>query len=307
MIKISDKLNAIRNRLRRKFQLNNNVSYYEISDEEYNTYIKNGKKIILCVTVGRSGTRWLADIFSAHKNAIGSCERRREIESFYRYVKWNNLPVDVTGIIDLIKFDIVQDWKKHDVSLVVTPYFSHDLFNLSKLLKVDSVIWGINDAKFTITSFLNKNWYGSELPRKDHLKISGFQPALGLKLNYSFGRPIPSGQEFEKWKLLTRVGKVSWFFNIVNMEIYNSIKKMDKAKVWIFKLSDADQNFEYYLKMAGHFNLEPVLSKKEFLAIKGNSRHLKDEENTTRSWSEIENKEFENYTNEFSKIYSVLK
>ena len=270
---------------------------------EYDKYLLQGKKLILCVTVGRSGTRWLSDIFSKHKNTIGSCERHSIIESFYRYVKWNNLPIEVQGIVDFTKDSIVQDWKNHEISMITSPYLSHDLLYLYETFKPEYIIWGVNDPKFTVTSFYNKGWYNNkEKIRKIGNLTYGIQPSLSL--NQNFGRIIPKEKEYPEWKKLTRIGKISWLYNTISLEIYNDLKKIPKESIFIFKLEEADQNYEYYLKYAHKFGLEDILPKDEFLSVKKLS--VKDSDNIKCEWSEKEKDEFKKNIKEFDQIYKNL-
>ncbi|MFC2091172.1 hypothetical protein ACFLTD_00175 [Elusimicrobiota bacterium] len=280
---------------------------YRSSDElrsEYNELVSAGKRFILCVTVGRSGTRWLSDIFDAHDNAVGSTERNVLAESFYRYVVCNDLPVDVQGIMDMTKADIIDDWKKSDISMLVSPYFSHDIMKLSDELKIDRIIWGVNDAKFTVTSFYNKGWYKDSIIRKDDELVYGFQPVHDDMWSHFYGRLIPKGDLFREWKGLTRIGKISWFYNKVNMEIYEQVKDLPEEKLLIFKLKDADQNYEYYLNIARQFSLDPVLSKSAFLSIK--KKTFRKSHNIQKQWSGKETQEFQKYTSEFTSIYKNL-
>ena len=137
------------------------INYLGLEDK-YEKLLQQGKRLFLCITIGRSGTRWLTDIISEHKNAVGSTERLGLIETFYRYVKWNKLQIDVQGIINLIKDSIVQDWINNDISMVNSPFFSHDLLYLYDVFKPEYIIWGVNDPKFTIISLYNKGWYKEE-------------------------------------------------------------------------------------------------------------------------------------------------
>ena len=70
---------------------------------------RNHKSLVLGVQAGRGGMKWVCEIFSAHQNAKGGGERNRLAESFYRYVKWNQLPIDVEGVIEVTKKAILDD------------------------------------------------------------------------------------------------------------------------------------------------------------------------------------------------------
>ncbi|MCB9747905.1 MAG: hypothetical protein H6755_05790 [Candidatus Omnitrophica bacterium] len=282
----------------------------------YNKVNRQRKKLILSTTTGRSGLAWLLQILSAHANCTGAAERRAEAEAFYRFVKWNDLPVDVKGIIEIIKKDIWKDWKKADIAFYCSPYLAHDFFNLYKEFKADKVIWGINDPRFTVTSFLNKGWYYYTNMKSDATLVNGFQPALAEnKWGHHFGRIVPKGPFYEEWMSLTRVGKIAWYLNTVNREIWEYMRKIPQEDLWIFKLEEADQNYSYYLKMADAFQLKPILSEKDFLEIKTKPRLRNGQpytvwakwNNLKHEWSAQEEDEFHKYAADYIKIYGQLQ
>ena len=75
----------------------------------------HNKRLILIVTVGRSGSRWLAEIFNSHDRIIGSCERDNYAEQFFKYVKWNELSIDLTGVFHKLAHSILNDWEDADL------------------------------------------------------------------------------------------------------------------------------------------------------------------------------------------------
>jgi len=276
----------------------NNVS------QEYEKQIESGKILILGTLSARSGTRWLCDIFSHHKNAIGSIERFRVAESFYRYIKYNNLPIDCSGIIRLIKKGILQDWEKVDLSLVFSPYFSHSILELYNELKPQRIIFAINDPEFTVTSLYNKGHFKETYYRDSPNLILGYQPELGERWCHFFGRIVPNDDFYSTWEKLTRIGKISWWGNKINMDIYQQLQEIPKEKIWIFKLKEADQNYDYYRRLANEFNLRPLLEEEGFLAIK--EATVKDSHNIKREWTERERAEFLLYTKEWTELYRTL-
>lgn len=272
-------------------------------DEEYSAQLKQGKRLILGTLVARSGTRWLCDIFSAHENATGVTERYVVAEAFYRYVTYHKLPVDTSGIISLIKYGIVKDWEKADVSLVFSPYFSHGILNLVNELNPEQVILGVADPKFTVQSIYNKGVFSNKLFYKNKDLVIGYQPDL-QKPSHFFGRVIPQGVEFEEWEKLSRIGKISWWGNRIMTDINEQVQQLPQSQLFIFNLPDADQNYAYYRELAQTFQLSPVLSEKQFLAIKGKS--VKANDNMPHVWSMQENKEFEHHTKNWRTIYDEL-
>lgn len=270
---------------------------YKGNESKYDE-LKLQKKLIICVNVGRSGTRWLADIFDAHNGVVGTCERLTSYESFYRYVKWYGLNIDLSGVINTLKDSIIQDWETNDTSMIVSPYLSHDLEYINKELKPDAIIWGVTDPMFTVNSFNNKWQYTPQ----ESFKIPGLDP--NKSINQSFGRIIPNNEEeFLAWNKLSNIGKISWLYSKVNNEIYDALQNID-TKQYIFKLEKADQNYQFYLDLADCFNLTPLLSQKKFLSIKGKT--VKKSDNVKKELTRQEELEFHQYTDEFYEKYLKL-
>ena len=259
------------------------------------------KKLFMTVTTGRSGVKWLHEIFRAHRNVMGGSERNPIEESFYRYVKFHKLPVDVSGVINLTKRDIMMDWEKNDISVTGTPYFSHDFMDVYSALTPDRIIWGINDPRFTVTSFYNKGWYFYEEDYLNHHLACGLQPRSGGKWNRTFSRIVPGGEFYQVWNRLTRVGKIAWFLNATHMDIWSAITRIPKGDVWMFRLEDADQNYSYYKKMSSSFELGSILPQEKFFSLK--KRASNGEENTEHNWSKVEQAEFEKYAKDYISLY----
>lgn len=277
---------------------------YKKVDDEYEEGLRSGKKLVLGTLSARSGTMWLCDVFDEHKNATGVTERNFEPESFYRYIKYNKLPIDTAGIITLIKKGIIDDWKKGDIALVFSPFFSHGIKELYEILRPEKIIFGLNDPEFTVQSIYNKGFFSHYYVRDRVDYALGFQPAFPESWSYLFGRIVPNGEMYDTWKDLTRVGKIAWWGNRVTADIYEQLKEIPDEKVFIFHLKEANQNYEYYKKMATKFGLTPLLNEKKFLSIRG--KRFKKSHNVKHDWSDKEREEFELYTKDWFEIYKKL-
>lgn len=270
----------------------------------FETVDRKRKQLVLATQAGRGGMKWVCQIFAAHDNANGGGERNRLAESFYRYIKWNNLPIDTKGIIDLTRREVLTDWEDFDISLVSSPYFAHGFLELYEQLKPDRVIWAINDPRFTVTSFYNKGWYATEYKRGNRDLAGGMQPALENEWSHMFGRIEPVGEFYDEWYTLTRAGKLGWFLNEIVMSTYKQMKQIPEEKLWIFRLEEADQNYDYYLRMAKAFRLNPIISERKFLSLKQFT--ARDEENIPMKWSRLEREQFEKYATEYITLYQTL-
>jgi len=109
------------------------------SEERFRELKAEGKRIFLGTLAARSGTRWLCDIVKSHDRAYAVTERDKMPESFWRYVKYNELPIDTDGIIRLLKSRIASDWMDNDTTLIFSPYFSHDWESSSRTSPLPSL------------------------------------------------------------------------------------------------------------------------------------------------------------------------
>jgi len=188
--------------------------------------------------------------------------------------------------------------------LVFSPHFSHGLAELYELLKPEKIFFAINDPEFSVQSMYNKGVFRQYYFRENNDKAIGFQPALSGSWAYNFGRLVPNGPFYDTWKGLTRIGKLAWWGNMVTTEIYRQFSLIPAGVMDIFHLKTADQNYEYYKELAARYKLTPLLSERDFLALKG--KRFKKTDNVKHEWSSLERAEFEMYTKEWVELYNKL-
>lgn len=278
----------------------------ELADinERYKKALTSGKRLVLGTLCARSGTMWLCDIFDEHANATGITERNVDEEAYYRFITYNRLLVDTAGSIALIKHGILEDWKKGDIALVFSPYFSHGMLELYRALSPERIIFAMSDPEFTVQSIYNKGFFSQQyLRNRDDLAL-GFQPSFTGSWSQYFGRIVPNGSEYRGWEKLTRIGKIAWWGNRINMDIWRQLSQLPREKIHFFNLQEADQNYDWYLHIAREFGLAPVLSREHFLSIKG--RRVRIEHNARHEWSPLEHEEFERETKEWAELYQKL-
>jgi len=269
--------------------------------------LKKNKKLIIGVTVGRSGMKWVLEILKAHKNIYGGGERNSTCESFFRYAKHNRLNVDETALLNSIICETLNDWKQNDISFQLSPYFSHSLDSIEKNLNPDGYIWGINDAQFTIQSFYNKGWYYPDYNFTSGSKVPGFSLSDRVQPNHFFGRIVPKGKYYKTWLKLTRIGKISWYVNLTNKIIYNSLKQINDKKIFIFILNKGDQNYKFYLKLIKWLKIKKKIDLKKFLKIKFMDKTMfRAIENKKKNFSNKEKNEMKFLTKDFNKIYEKV-
>ena len=271
--------------------------------------IRKKKKLIIGTTVGRSGMKWVLSILEAHDKIYGKGggERNSTCESFHRYAIHNKLNIDQSALLNSIICETINDWKDNETSFQLSPYFSHSIDLIDKFLKPDGYIWGVNEFSFTVQSFYNKGWYNPDYNISNFKKTPAFALTDALKPSHFFGRIAPVDNFAKKWLKLSRVGKISWYVNHTNKRIYNSLKKIEKRKKFLFVLKEADQNYDFYLKLAEWLNLKDKLTLKKFLNIKfENTTKYHLNENKINKLNKVELQEMKPYQKLYSKIYNRI-
>lgn len=274
------------------------------TEDQFHELKEKGKRLFLGTLAARSGTRWLCDIVKSHDRAHAVTERDKIAESFWRFVKYNELPIDTDGIVRLLKRRIADDWLKNDTTLIFSPYFSHGFLELCHALDPDKVIFGFAQPEFVVQSIHNKGMFEEDYSRRDVDLALGYQPEFANRWSHYFGRIFPRGEFYRTWQGLTRIGKIAWWVNRINMDIYNQLQEIPEDRVVLFDLAVADQNYEYYLSLAELLNLSPILTKDNFLSLKELS--VKKSDNVKHPWSETERSEFDLHIEEWQRAYEDL-
>ena len=270
---------------------------------------KQKKKLILIITIGRSGSRWLLNIFKSHKNEFsGATERDIIYESFYHFCSYHKLKIDQKPFLLNLKNRILEDWSKSKTSVICSPYYVFGLKKIIKEIRPNKIILCLNDPIFTANSFLNKGWYKENFTFTKNFKIIGLQPYFYNSMSHYFGRIIPSGRIFTQWNKMSRIGKVGWYMNSTMKSVYKVLKKQ-KQKIFIFNLDISDQNYEFYLLLRKKFNIKLKLSKKNFLNLKKtkattpSSNDLSFNNLDQSRWSRKDKLDFNKQTVFFKKFY----
>ena len=277
---------------------------FTTTEEHFREFQSQGKRLILGTLAARSGTRWLCDIVNNHDRAYAVTERDTTVEAFWRYVKYNELPIDTDGIVKLLKQRIAGDWLEHDTTFVFSPYFSHGFQELCRALSPDKIVFAIARPEFVVQSIHNKGVFEGDYSHRNTDLALGYQPEFADQWSHFFGRIVPRGEFYQTWEGLTRIGKIAWWVNRVNMDIYTQLQEIPKEQVILFDLTQADQNYEYYLNLARVLNLSPLLAEERFLSLK--KLTVKESDNVKHTWSEAERTEFDYHIEEWQRVYDVL-
>lgn len=187
-------------------------------DQQFPTFV---------VGCGRSGTHFLSEVFR-HDNGMLSFhldDVAGEIaDSFLFYCEWNDLPIDHIGFIEHRKQMIRYAGKEGKQYFEANPYLALSVLRLRQAFDAKFILLHRNPID-VVVSHINKDWYQNSIIRSSNDLATGYQ--YGEKGNHFFGRMIPNGDEFDRWKTLSRVGKLAWMWNKTNQCVLSQFERID--------------------------------------------------------------------------------
>ena len=265
---------------------------------------KDNNILALSFGAGRSGQNWFSKIFNSHPNWVGTCERFPDYEAFYRYICFYNLPISKNGFFNLIELATKRDMAKYQNSFISSPYLSFGVEELTNKLKPNSIFFNIRNPIQTVESLYNKGWY---LNFNDQKEINSPLIDITDSQYRSFSRIVPQGEFFKEWLSFTRIGKIAWFWSIINKKIFNDFNIIQNIDKFFIKLEDVNQNYNTYEKLSQRFNFENKMTESEFYKVLNKASNNDTNLNHIyKNWSSIEKKEFENIINSTFPHYDKI-
>ena len=265
----------------------------------------NDNNLALSFGAGRCGQNWFAKIFNSHNNWVGSGERFPDHEAFYRYITYYNLPVNKDGFYRLMDLAIKRDMALYQNSLIACPYLSFGIQELIEKLHPNYIFFNLRNPVSSIESFYKKGWY---LYSDDNKNLQS--PLIDITNNQtrSFSRIVPRGTDFEKWKELSRIGKIAFFWATINRAIYDEFQKVNNITKYYIKLEDINQNYTLYENLVKKFGLKEKLKKNEFINIINKAPNKGPEKKYVyKDWTDLEKKEFTKTIDEIFPYYESIE
>lgn len=261
--------------------------------------LKTGKTIFALGT-GRCGTVFLYKVFSQEPKVASHHERHVLSDTFHRYVKWNDLPVDHAGFLAIKEEGVLNDLSNHEVSFEASAYMSFSIKELSDKFNAKFILL-IRDPHKVINSYIQKGWYAKEIIRDDVNKAVNFQPDMKYP-HHSFSRIIPTGAEGEKWNSYSQVGKLAWYWNVLNRKCIDQLKQLPENKYQIIRLEDLSH--ETFKGLEPFFGTDFVTSKEDYENLVKSKPNKLNPQRTVESWTEREREEFLVEVQDLAKKYN---
>jgi len=255
---------------------------------------------IFVVGTGRCGTHYFNQIMQASDSIypVHMDSMNLDADSFFSFSLWNDLPID-SAAIRRHRHKIIaacgqagKIYFESNVYMSLAAQLVHEWYGAQCILL-------IRRPQDVVNSHFVKGWYEDEYFRDKRDLIPGFSPDLNA--NHFFGRLLPKGDEYERWSGLTRIGKISWWVNALNLEVLKLFEKMPKNSYRIQQVESLD--YEAYEELYSNLNVSHPLTQRGFDKIK-NSRPGKGKKiKRSYSWS---TKEWSEFIQETKTIHEVF-
>lgn len=248
----------------------------------------SNNNISFAVGTGRCGTTFLAKLMKKESHISSVHERNPLNETFHRYCKWYDLPIDHEGFLETKRREIQEDLKHFSFSFESSAYLSLSIEELYQDFNGKFILM-VRSPDKVINSYIRKGWYEKPIIRSNKDLPPSFQECS--QFCYFLGRIIPSGDEYLRWYNMTRVGKLAWYWNALNESVLKQFEKIPKSHWKIQKL----ENFSYsnYLELAEFIGFKSTISETYFNHISKIRPSSFDNVPSITSWNDLEIQEFE--------------
>jgi hypothetical protein len=252
------------------------------------------------VGTGRCGTKFLAEVLSRDPQIAAHHERHAFSDTFHRYCQWYGIPLDEAGFIAVKRRAIAQDLARHAYSFEASAFLALSLETLHRALGVRIVIM-VRRPERVVASYLRKGWYETE-PDLDDASLPPSMQNVE-RVHHFLGRTMPRGDEFARWRGLTRVGKIAWFWSTLNRALLQQSQRLPGACV-VQRLEDL--NYPAFRKLITFLGAPDHVTAAEFSAVKRRRPNAAHGIRTVHQWSAVERAEFEAEVRELAEHFGYV-
>ncbi|NER39632.1 MAG: hypothetical protein F6J93_37805 [Oscillatoria sp. SIO1A7] len=245
-------------------------------------------RIAFAVGTGRCGTQFLQRVLATEPGVAACHERNRINETFHRYCQWYRLPVDKEGFLQEKEKEIRQDLVENNFSFESSSYLSLSIPELYDRFGAKFVML-VRRPDRVVNSLWVKGWYREPYIQADPEKALGYQPQP--MDHHFFSRIAPMGAIFEPWNKMSRIGKIAWFWNAINLAIAEQFAKIPETHWRIVKLEDLSYNT--YLELTEFMGFESAVPEERYREIASGRPNALPKRYAITDWSDAEISEFE--------------
>lgn len=245
-------------------------------------------QIAFAIGTGRCGTKFIYKVFDLEPNVASVHERNPLNETFHRYCKWYDIPVDSEGFLHTKETEIQADLNKFQFSFEASAHLSLSVEELYQRFNAKLILL-VRTPHEVVNSYLRKGWYERSVIRGDPNLPPSYQESKHF--HHFLGRIVPSGQKFQQWQQMTRVGKLAWFWNALNEKVLEQFKNIPSSNWRIYKLENL--SYDKYLEITEFAGINSEVTPKKYAKLAQTRPNSFSDVRSIQSWTDQEIEEFE--------------
>lgn len=218
--------------------------------------------IAFVVGTGRCGTQFLSKVLELETSVASVHERNPFNETFHRYCKWYEFPVDHEGFLRAKEKEIQADLKHYRFSIESSAHLSLSIQELYERFNAKFILL-VRRPDQVVNSYRYKGWYSNPIARMDSHLPPSYQESR--EPHHFLGRIFPSGETFDHWQALTQVGKLAWYWSALNNRVIEQFSAIPQEHWRIQKLEDL--SYSSYLEIAQFIGFPSNISETEYRQI----------------------------------------
>lgn len=247
-------------------------------------------RVGFAVGTGRCGTNFFNKVVDLEPKVSSTHERNPFNEAFHRYSQWYGLKIDDAGFISTKSEEIRKDLEACSYSFEASAHLSLSIEVLYKTFNAKFLLL-VRSPEKVVSSYIRKGWYSDDVVRNDAFAAPGYQPNC-KRLHHFLGRIAPSGEEYVRWRNMSRVGKLGWYWNTLNSKVLEQFSNIPHEHFLIQKLEDL--SYERYLDIAHFLGYSSSIRLKQYeRLVRRKPNRSKSRLRSVSSWTEAEVAEFE--------------
>lgn len=218
--------------------------------------------VSFCVGTGRCGTTFLARLAALEPEVAASHERLRRAATFHMFCKWHGIEVDPEGFLADRDAIVREDLAACSVSFESSALLSHSIAELAARYDARFVLL-VRSPHDTVASFAARGWFLDPIPWQDADRPPTLPDAMEPR--HFFGRNLPRGPELARWRDLTQIGKLAWFWRARNQAILEQLDALPENRRTVVRLEDLDH--DAYVALAERLGWRATVSRADFDAL----------------------------------------
>ena len=252
---------------------------------------KNYNRVCFAVGTGRCGTFFLHKIMSKEPRVASCHERNIFNECFHRYCQWHKLPIDDQAFLYQKRIEIFKDLESADFSFESSAPLTLSIPTLFNEFNCKFILI-LRTPEKVINSYISKQWYANKIHLKNYSLAPGFHSGH-RNTHHFFSRISPLGNEFIEWNNMGQVGKLAWFWRVINLTAINMLNELPKQQWRVVRLEDMD--YDKYCDIAEFIGYKPFVKKNIYEEIVKKKPNKRDNQTTVADWSQDDIEDFKKY------------